>query len=125
MDTNPKSDLKPDLHPKLLGKLGLSPHDDEAVRLWPELMGMLLPKYDDKKRLTREPGILSLKVDGPIFRVSLICPSEEGQTVFNLTTVVDLFDQLERNVVDPTTVWTRTFDAKKRTGQALRTLLGY
>jgi hypothetical protein len=88
-------------------------------------MGMLLPKYDEKGRLTREPGILSIKVDGPIFRVALICPSEEGQAVMGFGSLIDLFDRIEASIFAPETIWTKTFDSKKRSGQALRSLLGY
>lgn len=125
MDSEKKSDLIPQFNQSLLGKLGLSPHDDEAAQQWPLLIEMLLPKYDDKGRLTREAGILSIKVDGPVFRVSMICPSEEGQTVMTLSSIVGLLDQLEVILNDPRTVWTKTFDSKKRTGQALRNVLGY
>jgi len=115
--------IQPTHAPILLGKVGLSPHDDLAVAEWPTLMQLLLPNYDDKKRLTREPGILSIRVDGSIFRLTIICPTEGLQTTLGLDSIVGLFEALEGHVRSTTAVWVPTYDSKKKTGQALKKVL--
>lgn len=116
--------LIPEFAPILLGKLGISPHDDDADRLWPNLMQLLLPKYDSSHRLTREAGVLTLRVDGSLFRVSVVCPSEAVQTAVAMHSVVDLLSQVERYLSSDMLDWTPTFDKKKRAGQALKNVLG-
>jgi hypothetical protein len=115
----------PEYAPVLIGKRGLSPHDDVAAREWPTLMQLLLPRFDDKRRLTREAGVISIRVDGPLFRVSVVCPTEGVQAVLGTTSLMQLMEQLELFVGDPLTSWVPTYESKKRTGQSLRSVLGY
>jgi hypothetical protein len=115
--------VKPEFSPILLGKVGLSPHDDHAVQAFPTLMSLLLPRYDDRKRLTREPGIITLRVDGSLYRITLVCPTDGYQTLLETDTVVEILEQLELHVTSGKATWVPTWDSKKRAGQQLRKLL--
>lgn len=106
--------IEPELAPILIGKEGLSPHDDAFVKEYPTLAQLLYPKFVEEKHLSREPGIVSIKIDGSLYRVSIICPTEGLQAVFGLTTLIDLLTQLEVMASDPATDWTPTYDRKKR-----------
>lgn len=119
----PVDPVKPDYHPVLLGKRGLSPHCQESEETYPTLWGIIAPKYDAKQRLTREPATVSLRVDGSLFRVTIVCPTERLQTVMQTDSLVDLLDQLDRFLSEPATSWTPTYDAKKKAGQGLRSVL--
>jgi hypothetical protein len=112
--------IQPAFHPSLLGKTALSPHDDDACSAWPLLMGLLLPTFDAKARLTREAGILSIRIDGSVFRVTLVCPTEGVQSTYETPTLIDLFSLLNDHLSRPTTIWVPTYDSKKRAGQALK-----
>lgn len=105
--------------PILIGRVGLSPHDDQATHDYPTLMQLLLPRYADGRHLTREPGVLTIKIDGPIFRITLICPTEAVQTVMETGSFTELFLQVEEHVASAATVWTPTYESKKRSRQKL------
>lgn len=115
--------IVPEYNPILLGKVGLSPHDDHAYKAYPTLLSMFMPKYDSQKRLTREPGAITVRVDGSIYRVTLVCPTDGCQTVLETDTLIELLEQLELHVTSKRAVWVPTFDSKKRSGHALRKLL--
>lgn len=115
--------IEPSYHPMLVGKKALAPHDDQSAKQWPVLMSLLMPKFNDKGKYTREPGVLSVRIDGSVFRISVVCPTDGVQTVLELTSLFDLFTQIEQHVSRSSTVWVPTYDAKKRAGQKLKSLL--
>jgi len=115
--------IEPAYHPMLVGKKALAPHDDDAVREWPTLMSLILPAFDKKGRYTREPGNISIRIDGAVFRVTVMCPTDGVQTVVEVTSLLDLFTQLEQHVSRSTAVWVPTYDSKKKAGQKLRSVL--
>ena len=115
--------IEPTLNKRLLGKVGLAPSDDSAAKEYPTLCELLFPVYDEKKRLTREAGVLSLRIDGQLYRVTLVCPTEGVQTTLETTTLLDLFEQLERHCYGTSAAWVPTYDRKKKAGQHLKRVL--
>jgi hypothetical protein len=115
--------IEPEYVPLLIGKRGLSLHDEEFGQRWPTLYQLLAPRYDSKQRLTREPGVISIRVDGSMYRITLVCPTEGVQTTLEKISLVDLWDFLELHVCSPSATWPPTYDAKKRAGHGLRKVL--
>lgn len=115
--------IQPAYSPILLGKVGLCPHDDNAAKAFPTLMCLLMPSYNERKQLTREPGVITVRVDGSLYRITLVCPTDGVQTVLETDTVVEVLEQLELHVTSQRATWVPTWDSKKRTGQALRRVL--
>lgn len=112
-------EFTPEYAPTLLGKVGLSPHDDEAVKAYPVLMSLLLPRHNATKRLTREAGGLTVKIDGSVYRISVTCPTEGLQCVLVTDSLIDLLGQLELALAGPSVAWTPTYDSKKRSRRDL------
>jgi hypothetical protein len=111
--------IEADPVPILIGRVGLSPHDDEFVRDYPTLAQLLMPRYADGCVMTREPGIVSIKIDGSLYRVTLVCPTERCQTTVGLTTLCNLLLDLECHVSDPKSDWVPTWDSKKKARRQL------
>lgn len=123
MEDKNESKFEPEYSPVLLGKVGLSPHDEEANALFPTLMQVLLPRYNRKKQLTREAGSISVRVDGSLFRCTIYAPTDGVQTTYDTDTLVNLLEQLEEHVSNPKTSWSLTYDKKRKAGHALKKLL--
>jgi len=113
-DKSEKEIVLPEFNAIIIGKRGLSPHDDEFAALYPKLYSAIMPRYDDKKRLTREAGRLAIAVDGSLFRVTLTCPTEEYQLTLSVVALFTLWDQLEAEAFRPDAPWVPTYDAKKK-----------
>lgn len=111
-------DVTPRFAPVLLGKIGLSPHDEAFAVQFPILHQLMMPVYEEKK-LLREPGIIGVRVDGSLFRMTVICPTEGVQTVMETSSILNILEQLERHAAAPGTTWTPTFDSKKRSRRGL------
>jgi hypothetical protein len=111
--------IVPSYSPILLGKMGLSPHDDEGSKEYPTLLRLLMPLYNDKKRLIREAGSFRVSVDGSLFRVSFECPTEGIQTTMMTPTIMELLTSLEVHLSDPQSDWPQTYAAKKRARRGL------
>jgi len=110
----------PEFRKCLIGKVSLAPTDDEFARRYPVLFELMVPRFDAKRRLTSEGGVCSQRVDGSLYRVTLICGSpDDVQTVMETTTLCDLWEQLELHVCKPDVAWTPTYDAKKRRRRGL------
>ena len=105
--------------PILIGKVGLSPHDSQGHHDYPTLMQLLQPRYDDERQLTREPGSIRVSIDGSLYRISLECPTEGVQTMFATDTISEMLLQLEEHCNSSKSVWTPTWNAKKRARRGL------
>lgn len=116
-DTN---EVMPTYSPYVIGKRGLSPHDDEFAKLFPRLYGAMMPVYDEHKRLTREAGQLRVAVESDMFRVVLTCPTEGSQATILIPSLLSIFDALEAQAMVNPAAWTETYDSKKRTGRGLK-----
>lgn len=111
--------IVPEFNKSLLGKMGLSPHDDQADKEYPTLMNLLYPRFNDRKKLIREAGSFRCAVDGPLFRIGVECPTEGIQTILATATLMDLLTLIEMHVSDPAAVWTPTYNSKKRARRGL------
>ncbi len=120
MRENNEDKVEPQFSPYVIGKRGISPHDEELKKLYPKLYTAIMPSYDAKSRLTREAGQLRVTVDGGLFKVVLTCPSEGSQCTILMTSLLSLFDELESQAMDHPEIWVETYDSKKRTGRGLK-----
>jgi hypothetical protein len=93
-----------------------APDDDQAAAKWPNLFALMNPIFTEEK-CKRLAGRLTLKIIGGYYIVSIACPTEKLQTTAILTTMVDLFDQLEQHVTEGRCVWLPDFESQKRARQ--------
>jgi hypothetical protein len=112
-------DVIPEFAPILVGKRSVVPHDDQACHDYPTLMQLLLPRAREDGRLTREAGVLSIRVDGGCFSCTLICPTEGVQATLLTGSFSNLLLQLEEWSASNATAWVPTRDSKKRTRRGL------
>jgi len=112
------------LNPILLGKRGLSPHDDAAAQRWPSLYQLLMPVYDAQKRLCREAGAISLRIEGTTFRITLVCPSEGVSTSVLVHDLSDPLGALEGHVGRPDCPWLEVWETTKKAKQRIKDVLG-
>ena len=73
----------------------LVPHDEEGAQLLPNLWDLLLPIYDEKRVMERQPGRLFMNVDGWAFKCGILCPTERCVFTFESTCLVGILEQLE------------------------------
>jgi hypothetical protein len=109
--------------PSLIGKIGVPPHDDKACSEWPVLMELFLPRYDEKKRLVRDSGTISIRCEGSLFRVTLTCPTDDAMTYVDVTELQDLLTMLECHVSSPGVNWVQLWDSRKKARQRLKDVL--
>lgn len=115
-----KDEVRPTYSPYVIGKRGLTPHDEEFGKLFPRLYGAMMPVFDAKQRLTREAGQLRIMVDSDMFKIVLSCPTEGSQATILIPSLLGVFDALEGTAMTNPAVWSETYDSKKKTGQGLK-----
>jgi len=115
--------LKPEPDDQLVRFRCATPHDDEARTEYPNLMRLLYPKYDDKGRMTREAGYIRLSIEGQVYTLTLVCPTEGVQCSLSTPTCIEPLAQLEHYVTRPFCAWGPTWERRKKAGQGLKNLL--
>lgn len=115
-----KDTVKADPVPILIGKVGIPPHDEDAVKEWPVLMELLLPRYDLKGRMTRESGSLSVRCEGSLFRVTITCPTEDAQASMDTDGLIDLLTRIEQWLLTGRANWAPTWKTRERARQRLK-----
>lgn len=99
---------------KLLAGVTFStPADKEARKLVPNLFDLLCPRYRDGI-CTRQPGRLSIKVDGGCYRVVIECPTEGVQTALAVESIVGLAELVEALLLNGKPHWGMTWQKAKR-----------
>lgn len=111
-------EILPSYCPVLLGKVGLPLHDDRLEEAHPTLFQLLTPKFEGKY-ITREPGIISIRIDGSVYRITVVCPTEALQTTFEAVSLMGILDALEMHCASPTAVWVPTHDSKRKAKRGL------
>lgn len=111
----------PEVADVLKGKVQLVPHDEDASSEYPVLMSVLLPRYRGDGKLTREPGVLSVRIDGAVFRITVVCPTEGLQATVETPRIMEILTTIELAVSSPACVWVPTWDSKKRARRGLDT----
>ncbi len=115
-----KETVKAEPSPILIGKVGVPPHDEEAVKEWPTLMELILPKFDHKGRMTRESGTLSVRCEGSLFRITITCPTEDAQTTFDYHQLVDFLTTVEQWLISGKANWSPTWKTREKARQRLK-----
>jgi hypothetical protein len=112
-------EIVPRFSPRLIGKMTAALHDDTFAKDYPVLFDVLKPEYNERKRLVREAGSFRVSIDGSVYRITIECPTEGIQTVLYTSTLVDLLEQMEMHLGQPSILWTETFNAKRRARRGL------
>lgn len=73
----------------------LMPYDDEAYTLLPNIMDLLMPIYDEKRTMERQPGRAFFGIDGWCFKMGLICPTEKAVFTFESDRLVGFIERFE------------------------------
>jgi len=90
----------------------MMPYDDVGFEAYPELFDLLMPHYDGKV-MTRQPGRMSLTLDGWAFKFVIACPTEKEQYIVELESLFDGLAQIEQMLASgklrpkPMTDWKR------------------
>ena len=80
---------------------------------YPTLCDVLWPKWNDGKQ-TRQRGKLVVAPLGAAYRVTLDCPTEVLETSVMLSTLVDLFGQLEAYLASGKAIWTPGYQKHRK-----------
>jgi hypothetical protein len=105
--------------PRILQNVKFSPPADQpGLKAFPTLYELLSPSWIDGK-LVREGGRLSIKSDGPSFRVSIECPSEGVQTSFIVESLDKIMENSEKILSQGQMHWGLTWSRQKKNLQAL------
>lgn len=113
----------PEFAPIFKSLSALVPEDEEAEKRWPYLMSVLLPRYDDAGRLTRESGRLTITCKGTSFCVGIAAPTE-GYTGAVMVHSLDAWmDTVEAAIAGNAVVWVTDFQQEKRARQRLKEAL--
>lgn len=102
----------------LQGVIPLVPQDEEGLRRLPTILDLLSPRWVEGVQ-TRLAGRLAIRVEGSCFRISVECPTEGLMTSVLVDSLVDALDALERVVASGKASWQLTYDAAKRSRQAI------
>lgn len=105
--------------PKILQNVKFSPPADPVgLEAYPTLYELLSPSWIDGK-LVREGGRMTVKSDGPAFRVSIECPSEGVQTSFIVESLDKLMENAEKILSQGHMHWGLTWSRQKKNLQAI------
>jgi len=88
-------------------------HDEEGGKRYPTLFDLLSPRFKDGKQ-TRVPGVLTLTVEGSVYRVTVRCDEEGLECKLTCETLHDIVKRVEQLVASSHTVWSLTYAAKKK-----------
>ena len=101
--------------PELLGSMALLPlHDDEADKRYPCLMILLRAKYDERQKLIRQEGRLSLAQRGPVWCVQIECPTEGVTTSLEIDSLYNFLEAVEVRAKMHRLIWTQAFKKRRR-----------
>ena len=118
----PKLAVEPS--PLLANRRTLLPHDDEATSRWPKVVSLMLPRYDAFSRLTREPGSITIRPDGGMWRIVMSCPTEGVQCIYGSTSLTLVLDDFEAHIGSENCNWTENYESLKKAKQRLKDMLG-
>jgi hypothetical protein len=106
----------------LKGVTVLLPQDPAGVQRYPTVSDLLCPRWVDGT-MTRMAGRVSIRVEGSCYRVTIECPTEGLMTSIVLASLVECLDALEAVVASGQAKWQLTYEAAKRSRQAMDVLL--
>lgn len=96
--------------------------DEQGALRFPNLYAHIDPIYDGLS-IRRQPGRLTISVDGSYYRVTLACPTEKIQTIFVLDSLAEMFENVEKSLAEGKQVYSPMFDRSKKSKPTLDDLL--
>ena len=106
MATNGKP--KPESADLLANVVFSNPADEQGRVLYPTLFDLLAPRWKDGHQ-TRQPGRLSIRIDGGAYRVSIECPTEGLQTSMIVASLENLAEAVEIILMQADSHWALTY----------------
>lgn len=91
----------------------LLPDDEAGKKALPNLMDCLCPQWQDG-HLVKQPGRLTIRVDGPSFLVNLECPTEGVQTTVEVSSLATALQEFEKAISSNQATWKPTWKVLKK-----------
>jgi hypothetical protein len=91
----------------------LVPQDAEGLARYPNLLDLLLPRYV-AGTCTRQAGKLSLRVEGPSFKVGIDCPTEGVQTFIHVESLWKALECVEKALASGKCLWMPNYESAKK-----------
>jgi len=90
-----------------------NPVDEAAKKEYPNLYDLLCPRWKDGA-LVRQPGRLTLRVEGGSYVVSIECPTEGVQTSILAHSLASVLSDLESSIKANLCNWVPTWARRKK-----------
>lgn len=96
--------------------------DVEGKKAYPNILDLLAERWDAGK-MTRQPGRLSVRIEGAAIIVQIECPTEGLQTSFQVGSFSSLFEEAEKILTEGKCQWALTWDRKKNNRPTIETAI--
>ena len=96
--------------------------DQRAKDTAPFLVDLLEARWKDGK-VTRQPAVLRITIEGSSIIVNISCPTEGEQTSFAIESLTTLCQEAEKILTEGKCLWTLTWDRKKKMKPELESLI--
>jgi len=108
---------------KILAKRAQAVLDDaEGKKAFPNVLDLLAERWQAGK-MTRQPGRLSVRLEGSAIIVVIECPTEGLQTSFAVNSITTLFAEAEKILTQGLCQWQLTWDRKKNNKPVIETAI--